>query len=561
MAERIDTTLKELYQLRGRIDHHELDTDDWPLVGALVSKLITRTEARIKRLQDKAGADDDAEDQQSRPEGANSGPGNESQSGASTSRDAASTDAPVPKPKPKGHGRNGARAFTQAKHIVIGLAAGIIGGLCEGCGKGSMMPYREKVLVRVVGQSLFGAEVHHFEQARCRLCGTIIRATDPNGEVVGIGSSYVTYDWSACAMLIVMHYFGGAPFKRLESLHQGWGVPLSDANQWRVVDECDDLLLPLYKAIELYGVQQATQLRIDDTGSVVIELQRQINAEITALQAIGESTRDVRTGINATCVYLDTPDETVILFYTGRHHAGEIVDRLLVHRRTSSGKLVKVSDGASKNFDHAHADTLIEGTCNAHAFLKFRAIKDKYPAEYAVAGEVYKKVFDHDAKAKARGMAPEERMLYHREHSKPLMEKLKAMCADKVNNKLVEPNSLLWEPISFIINQWPRLTRFYQEPGVALDTNIVEQSLIIPVRYLAGSFNYQTDNGAVVGDHQMSMIATARANGIEPVAYLTECLRNHEDLKQRPEYYLPWVYRQRLEEAASAPPAVQPDSS
>jgi hypothetical protein len=70
--------------------------------------------------------------------------------------------------------------------------------------------------------------------------------------------------------------------------------------------------------------------------------------------------------------------------------------------------------------------------------------------------------------------------------------------------------------------------------------------LIIPVRYLAGSFNYQTQNGADVGDRHMSLIATANANGIEPVAYLTECLENHEDLKRRPEHYLPWVYRARL---------------
>ena len=43
------------------------------------------------------------------------------------------------------------------------------------------------------------------------------------------------------------------------------------------------------------------------------------------------------------------------------------------------------------------------------------------------------------------------------------------------------------------------------------------------------------------------MIATANANGVEPIAYLTECLRHHEDLAKRPEHYLPWVYRDRLE--------------
>ena len=179
--------------------------------------------------------------------------------------------------------------------------------------------------------------------------------------------------------------------------------------------------------------------------------------------------------------------------------------------------------------------------------MKFRDIKDKHPVEYAEAGRVYKQVFDNDDEAKSLGLTPVDRMLYHREHSKPLLQQLKKMCEEKITSKRVEPSSRLWEPLTFVINQWDRLTRFCDVPGVPLDTNLVEQALIMPVRYFAGSFNYHTEDGAVVGDHAMSLIATARANDVEPVAWLTECLRCHEDLAQRPEHYLPWVYRERLE--------------
>lgn len=126
------------------------------------------------------------------------------------------------------------------------------------------------------------------------------------------------------------------------------------------------------------------------------------------------------------------------------------------------------------------------------------------------------------------------------------MEKLKAMCVDLVTSRLAEPNSKLWEPVTFIINQWSRLTKFCDEPGVPLDSNLVEQILITPVRYLAGSFNYKTANGAEVGDRQMSLITTARANDTEPVAYLAHCLRNHEDLAKHPERYFPWACRDLL---------------
>jgi transposase len=561
MVRRIDVTLDGLHQLLHRIERKELVDGDWAIYSALVLQLITKMQGKQDRMAAKMAANT-----------ANS-PGNVvdgqlAVNGSSPALEAGtqSTQAsdtgpgtPEEKKKAKGHGRNGSDAFVNAKHFVYTLAAGLLGALCPACGLARLTRYREKVVIRVVGQPLFAAELHHLEQARCRVCGRIVRAEGPAGILEGVGSSYAVYDWSACAMLAVIHYFAATPFKRLESLHESWGIPLPDANQWRAVDEMDDLLLPLYRALELHGIQQATTLRIDDTGSMVIALARQIQAEIAALEMLGESTKDVRTGINATGVLLETADGTVVLFFTGRHHAGEVLDRLLKHRAMASSgpRLVKVTDGASKNFDHQHRGQLVEATCNAHAFLKFHDIKDKHPAEYAVAGEVYKAVFDNDDEAKARRMTPDERMLFHRERSQPLMKKLKAMCEEKFKNKLVEPNSALWEPLSFIINQWPRLTRFYEEPGVPLDTNLVEQKLIIPVRYLAASFNYKTETGAEVGDRMMSLIATVQANGVEPVAYLTHCLRNHEDLAKRPAVYLPWAYRDETRlRSPTAPPAL-----
>jgi transposase len=249
----------------------------------------------------------------------------------------------------RGHGRNGAGAFANATHIVHALFVGIIGSICQACGIGRMSRYRQKLIVVIKGQPLFDAQTHHFEQARCKLCGAIVRADGTEAITQsGLGSSYITYDFSACAMLLVMHYFAGVPFKRLESLQAGWGIPMPDANQWSLADASADLLFPLYKALERHGVQNALALRIDDTGSMVIEVRSEIRKEVAALEALGESSKHVRTGINATGVYLDTEQGKVLLFFTGRHHAGEIIDQILQHRQARQSKLVKVSDAASK---------------------------------------------------------------------------------------------------------------------------------------------------------------------------------------------------------------------
>jgi hypothetical protein len=69
--------------------------------------------------------------------------------------------------------------------------------------------------------------------------------------------------------------------------------------------------------------------------------------------------------------------------------------------------------------------------------------------------------------------------------------------------------------------------------------------------------DYQTTTGSEVGDRYMSLAMSARVNGAEPVAYIAHCLENHEDLKKRPEHYLPWVYAARMKEAAKPPDDIQ----
>lgn len=558
MSKRIEISLDGLHKLEKRIDDKHLESSDWPIIGALVSNLALREQGKLERMLAKVTA------QATQTDSAQENPEPPVQPTSELSRadqnqdlnGAGSSGANTTANKNKGHGRNGASSFTNAKHFFVSLAVGILGSLCLACGRGRMRRYRDRVVIRVVGQPIFQAEIHRAEQVRCRKCGQMMSATLPAGIHDGIGK-HVTYHWTACAMLLVIHYTAGMPFKRLESLHESWGIPFADANQWEVVNESVQLLMPLLKAIERHAITRALNLKIDDTGAMVIEIQRQIVAELEQAKALGLSEDTIRTGINATCARIQTPESVAILFFTGRHHAGEIIDQILQSRSRDSDKIIKVTDGASKNFDHAQSDKVIEATCNAHAFLKFHDVKAQFPAEYAIAGEAYHHVFENDAVAAERNMTQDERLSYHQKHSAPWMEKLKNMCTKKIESRLVEPRSPLWEPVTFFINQWARLTRFLEVPGVPLDTNLVEQNLIIPVRYLAASFNFQNTNGSEVGDAAMSLTATARACGVEPVTYIAYCLENHKDLKNNPEKYLPWVYRETIHERDKPPDSLK----
>jgi hypothetical protein len=55
-AHRCEVTLDGLHQLRQRIDDKQLEPDDWPLLGALVSKQIARAEQRRERMIAKIAA-------------------------------------------------------------------------------------------------------------------------------------------------------------------------------------------------------------------------------------------------------------------------------------------------------------------------------------------------------------------------------------------------------------------------------------------------------------------------------------------------------------------------
>lgn len=525
--QRIDVTMEGLRQLNQRIKLRELQGSDYSIFGALIENLIGREETKLDRMIAKAAA-------------ATAGPLQDGSAASGTEPPAQTTEEMK---KQKGHGKNGVVAFSNAKRFNSQLPQNTIGIFCPDCRGARLKSYRSKKIIHVIGQPLFCAEIYEAQQARCPVCGKITTSALPSNSEQGIGK-HVIYDWSAAAMLLVLHYTAGMPFKRLELLHKSWGIPFSDANQWEVVNQAIEYLQPLLKALEDYAVENVRTLKLDDTGSMVLEIKSQIVAEIEAAKALGLSDKSIRTGINATCARLETPEAAVILFFTGRHHAGEICERILA-KCSGESRVIKLTDAASKNFDHNQADKAIEAACNAHAFLKFHDVKKQFPVEYAMVGEAYALIFANDALAREQKMTPEERLKLHQEKSRPWMEKIKQLCASKLQDRSVEPRSPLWEPVTFFVNQWARLSKFLEVPGVPLDTNLVEQDLIIPVRYLAGSFNYKTINGAEVGDAAMSLTATSRACNVEPVKYLQYCLAHHQDLKTHPEKYLPWVYRDK----------------
>ena len=112
----------------------------------------------------------------------------------------------------------------------------------------------------------------------------------------------------------------------------------------------------------------------------------------------------------------------------------------------------------------------------------------------------------------------EERLRARQERSLPLLGELRTWLDTSLGT--VVPQSLTGKALVYLDSQWPKLSRVFDYGEVPLDTNLVENA-IRP--FAVGRKNWlfaDTVRGAEASANLYSLVATAKANDIEPWAYL-----------------------------------------
>jgi transposase len=109
----------------------------------------------------------------------------------------------------------------------------------------------------------------------------------------------------------------------------------------------------------------------------------------------------------------------------------------------------------------------------------------------------------------------------------------------------------LGSAIAYVFRHWDRLTLFLRQAGAPLDSNIVERALKRAILHRKNSLFYKTENGAEVGDLFMSLIHSCELNGVNPFDYLTELQKHAAELAKNPAAWMPWNYRQTLQQAGA----------
>jgi hypothetical protein len=442
-------------------------------------------------------------------------------------------EPPKAKKKRKGHGRIPADAYVGGERVEVPHETLRPGDPCPCC-KGTLYGRQKPGLfVRIRGSAPFLAKVYEQERLRCGLCGEVFTAKLP--PEVGKEEKF---DETAASMVALLRYGNGFPMNRIEVLQQVMGMPFPASTQWELVrDAAKKIEAAFFELVHQAG--QGSVLMNDDTPMKILDVfldqKRRKNA--------GEKLK--RTGVQTSGIVSGLPDgHRVVLYFTGKRHAGENLTRILAARESGLDPPIQMCDGLGHNAP-AEIGTILSN-CLVHARRQFVDVVSSFPEEVDHVVEEISIVYENDAKAKARGLSAEERLSFHQERSAPVMARLKEWMEAQLAEKKVEPNSGLGKAIAYCTKRWEELTLFLRKPGAPLDNSLTERMLKRAILHRKNSLFYKTENGAAVGDLYMSLIATAKLAKADPFDYLNELQRHADEVTDDPAAWMPWNYRETL---------------
>jgi transposase len=523
--------------LRKRLDSEALTADDRRVLGHVLEwyfwLVFTLQEAKLslKRLRALVFGALPKKPQDDPPGSGREDAGGSAAGGTVATQPGATHAAKPPRP---GHGRQSAKAYVGAMPVVCRHEELSVGERCPVCGRGRLYPLPPGETLRLTGNALVSAVRYAREKWRCSACGQVFTAALP------LEAGTEKYTAQARAALVVSRYYLGVPLYRLERYQAMVGVPVSDATQWEQIERVADCAYPVFAALQRLAAQ-GDVIYQDDTHVRILSL----IADNRRAIADGEAAPE-RPGMHTTTLVATQGRQTIVLYFSGRAHAGENLAALLPQRQAAREPLIVMSDALAANATAGEAVTLIRCHCLAHGHRKFRELADVFPAESAVVIAALQQVFDHEEAAQTRQLAPLERLAYHQQYSGPLMATLKDWLDAQCAAQAVEPNSSLGKAIRYLQTRWQSLTQFLRVPNAPLDNNTAERALKLAIRQRKNSLFYATEHGAYVGSLLMSLIATCLHAGSNALAYLVALQEHRSAVFREPAAWLPWNYHVNL---------------
>ncbi|MGC2221102.1 MAG: IS66 family transposase, partial [Methylocella sp.] len=296
------------------------------------------------------------------------------------------------------------------------------------------------------------------------------------------------------AHLVTSKYVDALPLYRQEAIFARYGVSLPRATQAAWIIALAERVQPLINLMD-ERLRASGYIRIDETPVQVINSERPATAEHWMWVRVA-----------------GPPRQRIILFDYDPSRGHEVAQRLL---EGAHGTIQ--SDGHHAYDRAAKGYGLIHCGCIAHARRKFfeaiKALPKEVRDQPTAAHEAVRRIDElYKIERDIGTFSDAERAAVRKEKAAPLLESLNVWATGLMQGTL--PSGKLGEALVYLRNQWPKLIRYVDDGQVAIDTNLAERA--IRRNWLFAD----TVSGARASAHMYSLVQTARANELEPYAYL-----------------------------------------
>jgi transposase len=338
---------------------------------------------------------------------------------------------------------------------------------------------------------------------RCPCCeGHLVRAPMPPQPIPKSMASP-----GLLAYIVVAKYLDALPLYRQEQQFARLGVELSRATMATWVIRMGELVQPLINLLH-EQLMALSYLHMDET----------------TLQVLKEPGKSPESKSYLWCQV--STERPIVLFHYDPGRGSVVANRLLdgfegtLHVDGYAGYSAVVrNQGLNRLYCMAHARRKFIEAIKSQG-LNPNKLPNKPPAKarHALrAVQFFKTLYAIERRIKNE--PPEERLVVRQRESIPVLETFKAW-ANKLHPKVPPSSAKLGQALSYLLNHWPGLVRYCDQGHFDIDNNLAERA-IRP--FCIGRNNWKfadSQAGAHASARLYSIVQTAKANGLDPYAYL-----------------------------------------
>ena len=304
------------------------------------------------------------------------------------------------------------------------------------------------------------------------------------------------------AHVLVAKYADHTPLYRQAQIYARQGITL-DRSTLDWVGRAAFALRPVHARL-LEQLKQSTKLFADETTAPVLDPGRG-RVKKGQLWAYAADERPWAGRAPPGVAYVYAPD---------RKHA-----RPAEHLAGFSG-ILQV-DGYGAYAELAQRGDVALAFCWSHVRRQFYEIQVKTPAPIATEALVRIAAL-YAIEADIRGLAADERRQARQRRTKPLIDDLRLWLEAQL--AAVSGKSTIAGAIRYALSRWEGLTRFLDDGRIEIDSNTVERSIRGIALGRKNALFAGSDEGAENWACHASLIETAKLNGVNPHAWLTDIL-------------------------------------